>query len=615
MTLSEQASNALKRNDFLAAEALYRKLLDESKPTASIYYSYVASLFGCKRDVEASSLLAQGEKLYPETLPPHDLFGEIAKHNGQFNTALDHLKIMCNARPDHVGYHIRYGDILIKLARYKEADRWFDEIKNRFPNSGPHGYHILTAYETGNPAGAVERYNHAQKVLPKNLAEACLKLVGSHISINGVQHALEWYNAPDTATEETPALSLLIGRCLKTANKIPESLTVYKRICSTYPQCSDGVIGLIDTLLDLWRIEEALNECKAAVSRFPDDWKIRMRLARLTQSKQDYAAAAQVVENKINETGDVHLYAELARARMASGNDMAAQLALKTMHESLYGQRYEHTLIDVNNMTQRRYAPTEVLLSAIHRVQSIKSENLSCGKNYCYVLAGASRAGGSYFAQMLEQNLGFGPYLPYVSDAAMFNFPKGAIFISHSPYPPSPSFFDHGDVPLYHSRQDVKRIFVYRHPIDNILSLWTSNFKVEHGEISDFIATNNTPFDEFLEQNWNDFYEYTNSLKYHNITWPILVQQMKSFIDDPAFFKVRLEDFYDKERTQNWIDLLKYMGCSEAELATLDVISVPAPRTQRYRYRSLMHIESFARWVQAIPNDLRSLITELGYSI
>ena len=614
MAEHDTADNALKRNDFQAAERLYREMISRGDDSTVAYYGHAAALLGCKREKEALALIEEGKQLHPDHLPPYDVFSGVLKYNGNHDASLNFLQAMCDACPDQVGYHIRYGENLLQLERLKEADTWFEQIKNAFPNSGPHGYHILIALERGNCAQAIERYEYAKGRLEAMLAEACLHLVSTNLTLRGVRNIVEWLDTSDPDFGNDPALGILIGKSLKKANRVDKALAVFQKIRADYPKYSAGYLGCIEILLDLWRLDEARRDSMDATRRFPDDWQAHMALARLTGSPVDYSTAARLLEKEIQSSENIYLYNELGRAKMASGDEAAAENSFKTLHKLLYHQEYRDAFIDVSNMTKRRYGPTEVMINAIHRLQDTEAERAS-RKHYCYVLAGASRAGGSYFAQVLQEHFHVGPYLPYVSDMAMFGYPRGAIFISHSPYPPSPSYFDHGDVPLYHGRADVKKIFAYRHPIDNILSLWTSNFKIEHGDISDFIASKNTPFDEFLEQNCRDFIEYTSSSKYHNITWPVFVEQVLRFLDDPDFHHARLENFYDETRKSEWSAILAHMGYDDQEIGRLDVNSVPAPRTAKYRYRSLMHIPAFSDWVSDIDEETRTLIHAMGYEI
>lgn len=610
----DTADKALKRNDFQAAERLYREMISQGKSSPATHYGHAAALLGCKREKEARALIEKGKQLHPGHIPPYDIFSNILKYNGNHDASLKFLQAMCDACPDQVGYHIRYGENLMQLERLQEADEWFEKIKNAFPNSGPHGYHILIALERGDCPQAIKRYEYAKGRLEAKLAEACLSLVSTNLTLRGVRNIVEWLDTSDPDFGNDPALGILIGKSLKKANMVDKALAVFKKIRETHPQYSAGYLGYVEILLDLWRLDEARKESMDAAKRFPDDWRLHMALARLTESPTDYSATAHLLEKEIQSSDNIYLYNDLGRAQMASGDEPAALQSFKTLHKLLYHQEDQDAFIDVSNMTKRRYAPTEVMINAIRRLRETEAER-SSREHYCYVLAGASRAGGSYFAQVLQEHFHAGPYLPYVSDMAMFGYPRGAIFVSHSPYPPSPSYYNHGDVPLYHGRADVKKIFAYRHPIDNILSLWTSNFKIEHGDISDFIASRNTPFDEFLEQNCRDFVEYTSSSKYHNITWPVLVEQMQRFLEDPDFHHAKLEDFYDEARKGEWSALLAHMGYNDREIGRLDVDSVPAPRTAKYRYRSLMHIPAFSDWVSGIDEATRTLIHGMGYEI
>jgi tetratricopeptide (TPR) repeat protein len=268
--LLRRAVGLQQQGNLAAAEAIYRRILNDDPSNTNALHLLGLVALRCGRPEEAIRLIRQAITAVPDQPQFHSNLGAAQRAAGQPEDALHSYDRAIALKSDYAEAHNNRGIALEQLGRPREAVACYDRAIALRPD------YAEAFYNRGNARRALER--HAQALasydraiaLQPGYAEALNNRGDLLLILGRYQDALDSLDAALAFRPDYVDALYNRGNVLQKLNRFDEALIAYNRAIALRPGYGEALNNRGTLFLALNRHEEALASCDQAIAVRPD---------------------------------------------------------------------------------------------------------------------------------------------------------------------------------------------------------------------------------------------------------------------------------------------------------------------------------------------------------
>ncbi len=291
-------------NDLDAAEALFRKLIQEDPESGQAYY-LLGSVLEKKNDTaQAKSLLATALEKTPNLYQARLLLGKIHLREGDMALAETHARQILKQVPDHYQAGILLGNTLMETQQTLEARSIFETLAQAAPGNPIAFYRLGILEQTENNADrAIIHLNQALQIDP-DLMDVFSSLIALYATQQKFDQAMARCDEHFAARGEDPEIAAVIlnlkGNILLADNQLESALNTYKQAIAQNPSFITPYLSLGKIFTAQNRIADAIQIYTALLEKHPEQASAHT-LAGTLYERQEQVELAQTHYKKALE--------------------------------------------------------------------------------------------------------------------------------------------------------------------------------------------------------------------------------------------------------------------------------------------------------------------------
>lgn len=232
----------------------------------------------------------------PSYLPPYDLLmeyedptlwgtkkAEVLMNSGQSSESIQTLDYVLDHSPGDIQAMLLTADLMRTEKQYIEASKVYDEVLKIDPNSVEGNLGKAKTIRACEPVEkSIEYYKRAISNDPER-NDIKLELASAFESMGMVEKAEELYKEVFAKDEKCLEAMEGVYRTVLTQNKWEEVISICYQLMQ-YDANIQYCYAIIDSLVKLHRLEDALDKAESALLSFPDDFGLLVKRKNISIS-------------------------------------------------------------------------------------------------------------------------------------------------------------------------------------------------------------------------------------------------------------------------------------------------------------------------------------------
>ena len=484
------------RGNLQEASKYYKQVISQGCNDYQVFSNYAGILYSNKQLDEAEILLKKAIKINPNFAGAHSNLGNILKDLGKLKEAELSTRKAIEIDPNFADAHSNLGNILSVLGILKEAELSYRKAIALNPNLGNTYLNLGNILkDLGKLKEAELSYRKAIKINPDSaIAHSNL---GNILSVLGILKEAEL--STRKAIEIQPDFAdayYNLGNILSDLGRLKEAESSYHKAIEIKPDFADAYNNLGNILSDLGKLKEAESSYHKAIEIKPDFASAYYCLSNLkTSNKNKIWRNKLFSKNLISKTSKkdkVDIYFARANILHKEKNYEDSSKFLKLANElklilhpsnsDALINKSKELLVESCKKTRKGKTPTNfpqsIFIVGMPRSGSTLLESILSMSNDVYDLGETNILEEAFLeCKKSEQNINFSnsyneklknkTKLNITTNKNLYNYQYVGIIAKEIP--------------------NAKIIHCFRHPLDNILSIYKAHFSKGNGYSSSLI--------------------------------------------------------------------------------------------------------------------------------